>query len=77
MKPGVHLVIRAEQALLGSVLADPDRQARLLDLVDTDDMTRPYHGQVLGAMNRVRGRGAGPTRWRCVRSCRRTRTCRG
>jgi hypothetical protein len=60
MKPGVHLVIRAEQALLGSVLADPDRQARLLDLVDAGDMTRPYHGQVLGAMNRVRGRGAEP-----------------
>ena len=58
MRPGVHPVIRAEQALLGSVLADPGGQAWLLDLVDADDMTRPYHGQVLGAMNRVRGRGA-------------------
>ena len=60
MRPGVHPVIRAEQALLGSVLADPGGQAWLLDLVDADDMTRPYHGQVLGAMNRVRGRGASP-----------------
>ena len=47
MRPGVHPVIRAEQALLGSVLADPGGQAWLLDLVDADDMTRPYHGQVL------------------------------
>jgi DnaB-like helicase N terminal domain len=60
MRPGVHPVIRAEQALLGSVLADPGGQGWLLDLVDADDMTRPYHGQVLGAMNRVRGRGASP-----------------
>jgi replicative DNA helicase len=57
MRPGVHPVIRAEQALLGSVLADPGGQAWLLDLVDADDMTRPYHGQVLAAMTRVRGRG--------------------
>ena len=60
MRPGVHPVIRAEQALLGSVLADPGGQAWLLDLVDADDMTRPYHGQVLDAMNRVRGSGASP-----------------
>jgi hypothetical protein len=60
MRPGVHPVIRAEQALLGSVLADPAGQAWLLELVDADDMTRPYHGQVLGAMNRVRGSGAEP-----------------
>jgi hypothetical protein len=60
MRPGVRLVIRAEQALLGSVLADPGGQGWLLDLVDANDMTRPYHGQVLGAMNRVRGRGASP-----------------
>jgi hypothetical protein len=60
MKPGVHLVIRAEQALLGSVLADPGGQGWLLDLVDAGDLVRPYHGQVLGAMKRVRGRGAVP-----------------
>jgi hypothetical protein len=60
MRPGVHLVIRGEQALLGSVLSDPAGQAWLLDLADADDMTRPYHGQVLGAMKRVRGRGASP-----------------
>src|ERR1700691_675393 len=46
--------------MLGSVLVDPGGQAWLLDLVDADDMTRPYHGQVLAAMNRVRGRGASP-----------------
>jgi len=60
MRPGVHPVIRAEQALLGSVLSDPAGQGWLLDLVDAADMTRPYHGQVLGAMNRVRGRGGSP-----------------
>jgi DnaB-like helicase N terminal domain len=60
MRPGVHLVIRAEQALLGSVLSDPAGQAWLLDLAGADDMTRPYHRQVLGAMNRVRGIGASP-----------------
>jgi DnaB-like helicase N terminal domain len=60
MRPGVHPVIRAEQALLGSALAHPGAQAWLLDLVNADDMTRPYHGQVLGAMQRVRGRGAEP-----------------
>jgi hypothetical protein len=60
VRPGVHPVIRAEQAMLGSVLVDPGGQAWLLDLVDADDMTRPYHGQVLAAMNRVRGRGASP-----------------
>jgi hypothetical protein len=60
MRPGVHPVIRAEQALLGSVLADPRGQAWLLDVVNADDMARPYHGQVLAAMNRVRGRGAAP-----------------
>jgi replicative DNA helicase len=60
MKPGIHPVIRAEQALLGSVLVDPDGQGWLLDLVDASDLIRPYHGQVLGAMKRVRGRGAIP-----------------
>jgi DnaB-like helicase N terminal domain len=60
MKPGVHPVIRAEQALLGSVLADPAGQAWLLDLIEPGDLVRPYHGQVLAAMNRVRGRGVAP-----------------
>jgi DnaB-like helicase N terminal domain len=60
MRPGIHPTIRAEQALLGSVLADPDGQVWLLDVVDAGDMTRPYHGQVLAAMNRVRGIGASP-----------------
>jgi DnaB-like helicase N terminal domain len=60
VKSGVHPVIRAEQALLGSVLVDPSGQGWLLDLMDVCDMTRPYHGQVLSAMNRVRGRGGSP-----------------
>ena len=60
MRPGAHPVIRAEQAMLGSVLADPDGQGWLLDLVDADDMTRPYHGQVLGAMSRARRTGGSP-----------------
>jgi DnaB-like helicase N terminal domain len=60
MRPGVHAVIRAEQAMLGSVLVDPEGQAWLTGVVDVDDMTRPYHGQVLAAMTRVRGRGASP-----------------
>ena len=54
------LVIRAEQALLGAVLSDPAGQGRLLDLVEPDDMSRPYHGQVLAAMQRLRGSGTAP-----------------
>jgi replicative DNA helicase len=54
-----RLVIRAEQALLGAVLSDP-RQAAILDLVRPGDMLRPYHGQVLAAMQRVRAVGAAP-----------------
>jgi hypothetical protein len=60
MKRGIHPVIRAEQALLGSVLADPGGQGWLLDLVDASDLIRPYHAQVLAAMNRARGRGTAP-----------------
>jgi DnaB helicase-like protein len=52
--------IRAEQALLGAVLSDPAGQAYLLDLVEPRDMGRPYHGQVLVAMQRLRGRGVVP-----------------
>jgi DnaB-like helicase N terminal domain len=54
------LVIRAEQALLGAVMSDPVRQAAVLDLVCPGDMARPYHGQVLAAMQRLRARGAVP-----------------
>ncbi len=60
VKPGLASVIRAEQALLGAVLSDPAGQAEVLDLVDSGDMTRPYHGQVLAAMKRLRARGAAP-----------------
>ena len=52
--------IRAEQALLGAVLSDPDGQAHLLELVNPADMARPYHGQVLAAMQRLRGRRTAP-----------------
>ena len=61
MKRGVPHTIRAEQALLGAVLSDPAGQAQLLDLVTAEDMTRPYHAQVLQAMQRLHGRGVAPT----------------
>jgi DnaB-like helicase N terminal domain len=60
MRAGISVVIRAEQALLGAVMSDPAGQAHLLDLVEPDDMTRPYHGQVLAAMQRLRGSGTAP-----------------
>ncbi|MGI8447110.1 MAG: DnaB-like helicase N-terminal domain-containing protein [Streptosporangiaceae bacterium] len=56
---GDRLVIRAEQALLGAVLSDP-RQAAILGLVRPGDMLRPYHGQVLAAMQRLRSGGVAP-----------------
>src|ERR1700689_2100224 len=49
--------VDAEQALLGAVLADPPGQQHLLDLVEPGDMFRPWHGQVLAAMQRLRDRG--------------------
>jgi len=49
--------VDAEQALLGGVLADPPGQQYLLGLVEPGDMFRPWHGQVLAAMQRLRGRG--------------------
>ncbi len=60
MRTGLPQVLRAEQALLGAVLADPAGQAHVLDLVQHEDMTRPYHGQVLVAMKRLRERGVAP-----------------
>ncbi len=60
MRTGTPLVIWAEQALLGAILSDPAGQARLLDLVEPDDMSRPYHGQVLAAMQQLRGSGTAP-----------------
>jgi hypothetical protein len=53
--------VEAEQALLGAVLADPPGQQHLLDLVEPGDMFRPWHGQVLAAMERLRGRGQLPS----------------
>jgi DnaB-like helicase N terminal domain len=52
--------VRAEQALLGAVLSDPAGQQDVLDLVRRGDMHRPWHGQVLAAMRRLRGRGVPP-----------------
>ena len=49
--------VGAEQALLGAVLADPPGQQYVLDLVESGDMFRPWHGQVLAAMQRLRDRG--------------------
>ncbi|MGH3403802.1 MAG: DnaB-like helicase N-terminal domain-containing protein [Streptosporangiaceae bacterium] len=54
------LIIRAEQALLGAIMSDPARQAALLDLLHPSDMHRPYHGQVLAAMQRLRARSIAP-----------------
>jgi replicative DNA helicase len=53
--------VGAEQALLGAVLADPPGQQYLLGLVEPGDMFRPWHGQVLAAMQRLRGRGQLPS----------------
>jgi replicative DNA helicase len=50
----------AEQALLGAILSDPAGQQHLLELVRRDDMRRPWHGQVLAAMQRLRRRGVLP-----------------
>lgn len=52
--------IQTEQALLGAVLSDPAGQQEVLDWMRPDDMRRPYHGQVLAAMQRLRARGVLP-----------------
>jgi replicative DNA helicase len=52
--------IRAEQALLGAVLLDPAGQRPALDLVVPGDMFRPWHAQVLAAMQRAGRRGVLP-----------------
>jgi hypothetical protein len=52
--------VRVEQALLGAVLLDPAGQHRVLDLVEPGDMFRPWHAQVLAAMQRARGHGVLP-----------------
>jgi DnaB-like helicase N terminal domain len=52
--------IPAERALLGAVLLDPAAQQKVLDLVEPADMLRPWHAQILEAMQRARGRGALP-----------------
>ena len=61
-KPGVVKpsgpVIDAEQALLGALLSEPSRHRHLLELLTPGDMFRPYHGQVLAAMQRLHRRGS-------------------
>jgi hypothetical protein len=54
------LAIRVEQALLGSVLLEPAEQQHVLDLIEPGDMCRPWHAQVLLAMQRARSRGSPP-----------------
>jgi len=54
------LAIRVEQALLGSVLLEPAGQQHVLDLIEPGDMCRPWHGQVLSAMQRARAKGLPP-----------------
>jgi hypothetical protein len=53
--------VGAEQALLGAVLADPPGQQYVLGLVEPGDMFRPWHGQVLAAMQRLAARGQLPS----------------
>ncbi|HCU94132.1 MAG TPA: hypothetical protein DHU96_15960 [Actinobacteria bacterium] len=60
MKAGLSPAIRAEQALLGAVLLDPSGQGHLLRLVQPGDMARPFHGQVLTAMQRLQEQGVPP-----------------
>lgn len=50
----------AEQALLGAVLSDLAGQQHVLDMVRRDGMRRPWHGQVFGAIERLRERGVLP-----------------
>ncbi len=52
--------ILAESALLGAVLADPPAHQHLLDIVQAADFERPWHVQVLAAMNRLRARAVLP-----------------
>src|SRR5262249_53325669 len=54
------LNVRVEQAMLGSVLADPAAQQHVLDLVEPTDLQRPWHAQVLAAMRRVQRCGGLP-----------------
>lgn len=51
------LTVRAEQAMLGAVLADPAGQQHVLDLVEPADLHRPWHAQVIAAMRRVQKSG--------------------
>lgn len=54
--------LHAERALLGAMLAGAEGRQQVLGLVRPDDFRRPWHGQVLAAMQRLHRRGvvAGP-----------------
>jgi hypothetical protein len=52
--------VRGERALLGAVLLDPAAQQHVLGLVEPGDFARPWHAQVLAAMQRACGRGVLP-----------------
>jgi DnaB-like helicase N terminal domain len=54
------LTVLAEQAMLGTVLADPAAQQHVLDLVEPADFQRPWHAQVLAAMRGVQKHGGLP-----------------
>ena len=51
-----RLSLWAERALLGAVMSDPEGQQHVLDWVEAGDMRRPWHAQVLAAMQRLHER---------------------
>jgi replicative DNA helicase len=55
-----YLAFHAERALLGAILSDPAGQQRVLGLLARDDFYRPWHGQVLAAMQRLTARQIPP-----------------
>lgn len=57
----MELKIEAEQALLGAILCDPADLWGTLDMVQPGDMVRPWHGQVLAAMQRLHSQGLQPS----------------
>jgi len=56
MDAGMH----AERALLGAVLVDGDGQQPVVSLLSPEDFYRPWHGQVLAAVQRNESRWSPP-----------------
>jgi replicative DNA helicase len=52
--------MHSEQALLGAMLTDVRVRHAVLGLVSPEDLHRPWHGQVLAAMQRLDARGVVP-----------------